>query len=175
MSDTTNKNLPDKDEVLNNEAFLLQGLIEAANYKNDEAFHRTIQIKRGEKVLFTFTVRPLSDEEEVRCYRLATPTVKNRAGLPIDGKTDTAKVRSHKIYMATIDEDKRRIWDNQEFKKQLGVVTAVEFIDKVLRSGDKDAVVAIIDQISGTAGLQNDGVGTEGEGEQPTLEEFAKN
>ena len=49
-------------------------------------------------------------------------------------------------------------------------------IDSLLRSGDKDAVLAVIDQISGTSG--NDTVGEVDSGETPeppTLEEYAKN
>lgn len=169
-----NKNLPTKEEVLSNENSLLQGLLEAGSYKDDEEFRRRIEIKRGGRVLFSFTVRPLDESEEIACYRKATPKVNNPAGrhLPkVDGKTDTAAMRSWKIYTATIEEDQKRVWGNEEYKRQKGLITPIEVIDSLLRSGDKDAVLAVIDSISGTGG-GNDMVDA---GEEATLEEYAKN
>lgn len=175
MSETmeNKKNLPGQEEVLENEATLLQGLMEAAGYKDDKSFRRKIEIRRGEKVLFSFTVRPLSEEEEIGCSRKATPKVKNRSGIPVDGKMDVPAFRSWKIYTATIDEDRKRVWDNPDFKKAKNLITAVEVIDSLLRSGDKDMVLAVIDEISGS-GMNNSEVGSEG-GKEPTLEDWAKN
>lgn len=179
MSENTIKNLLTKDEVLENEDSLLRGLLEAGSYKDDEDFRRKIEIKRGERVLFSFTVRPLDEEEEIACYRKATPKVPNPAGrhLPkVDGKTNAAAMRSWKIYTATIDEDKKRVWGNEEYKRQKGLITPIEVIDSLLRSGDKDAVLAVIDSISGS-GANNDTVdtGDEEQPEAPTMEEYAKN
>ena len=178
MSDSEKKNLPTKEEVLQSEDSLLRGLLEAGSYKDDEEFRRRIEIKRGDRVLFSFTVRPLDEDEEIACFRKATPKVPNPAGrhLPkIDGKTNTAAMRSWKIYTATIDEDRRRIWDNPEYKRQKGLITPIEVIDSLLRSGDKDAVLTVIDSISGSGG-GNDAVDSgEDETEAPTLEEYAKN
>ena len=59
---------------------------------------------------------------------------------------------------------------------ETGIFRFIEVIDSLLRSGDKDAVLAVIDQISGTSG--NDTVGEVDSGETPeppTLEEYAKN
>lgn len=176
MNDTEKKNLPTKEEVLRNESTLLQGLLEAGSFKDDEEFRRKIEIKRGGRTLFSFTVRPLDEDEEIACYRKATPKIPNPAGrhLPkIDGKTNTAAMRSWKIYTATIEEDRRLIWDNQEYKRQKGLITPIEVIDSLLRSGDKDAVLAVIDSISGSGG--NDSVETEEDNATPTLEEYAKN
>lgn len=177
MSDA--KNLMSKEEVLQNEDSLLRGLLEAGNYKNDESFRRKIEIKRGGKTLFSFTVRPLDEDEEIACYRKATPKIPNPQGrhLPkVDGKTDTAAMRSWKIYTANIEEDRQRIWNNAQYKQQKGLITPIEVIDSLLRSGDKDVVLAIIDQISGTG--NGDALG-EVDGadiaDAPTLEEYAKN
>ena len=174
----TNKNLPAKEEVLQNEDSLLQGLLEAGSYKDDEEFRRKIEIKRGGRALFSFTVRPLDEDEEIACFRKATPKVNNPAGrhLPkVDGKTDTAAMRSWKIYTATIDEDRQRIWGNEAYKRKKGLITPIEVIDSLLRSGDKDAVLAVIDAISGSGG-GNDAVDAGEEApETPTLEEYAKN
>lgn len=174
MSDN-NTTLPTKEEVLSNEDILLRGLMEAGNFKNDEKFRREIAVSRGGKVLFSFTVRPLDEEEEISCYRAATPQVPHPNGKnwpKLDGKTDTTKMRSLKIYTATIDEDKKRIWDNPTFKQKLGVITATDMIDKVLRTGDKDDILAVIDEISGSdkgGESTNDGV------TDKSLEDYAKN
>ncbi len=167
MSTAKNEALPAKEEVLQNEDSLLRGLIEASNFKNDEAFHKKIEIKRGNRALFSFTVRPLDEEEEIACARKATKQIPHPNGVKygtIDGRMDTAKFRSLKIYTATIEEDRARIWDNKQFHLQFDVMTGVELIDKVLRSGDKDVVIDIINQISGSGA--NDAV---------TTEEIAKN
>lgn len=169
-----NKTMPTKEEILNNESNLLRGLMEAGNFKNDEAYRRKIEIRRGDRVLFSFTIRPLDEEEEISCYRQATPQLPNPNGKhwpKIDGKTDTPRMRSLKIYTATIDEDRQRIWDNPTMKQKLGAMTAVDLIDKVLRSGDKDAVLAVIDEISGSGG-RNSAVS---DGEDESLEDYAKN
>ena len=178
MSENINKSLPTKEEVLQNEDSLLRGLLEAGSYKDDEEFRRKIEIKRGGRTLFSFTVRPLDEEEEIACYRKATPKVANPAGrhLPkIDGKTNTAAMRSWKIYTATIEEDRKRVWGNEEYKRAKNLITPIEVIDSLLRSGDKDAVLAVIDSISGT-GAGNDAVDAgEEDTTTPTIEEYAKN
>ena len=100
MSATKNEMLPTKEEVLQNEDSLLRGLMEAGNFKNDEAFHKKIEIKRGNRVLFSFTVRPLDEEEELACARQATKQIPHPNGIKygtIDGRMDTAKFRSLKI------------------------------------------------------------------------------
>lgn len=179
MADTQkNPALPTKEEVLNNEDALLRGLIEAQSFKEDESLRRKIEIRKNGNVLFSFTVRPIDEEEEMACLKRATPQLRNPNGrhLPkIDGKTDSSLFRSMKIYTATIDEDKARIWDNPKMKNALDAMTAVEMIDKVLRSGDKDAIINVINEISGST-LDNDRIGTDGEqAEEPTLEEYVKN
>ena len=178
MSET--KNLMTKEEVLQNEDSLLRGLLEAGNFKDDDSFRRKIEIKRGGRTLFSFTVRPLDEEEELNCYKMATPKVPNPQGkhLPkVDGKTDAAAMRSWKIYTATIEEDRQRIWNNPQYKQKKGLLTPIEVVDSLLRSGDKDAVLSIIDQISGSRGSDSMGdVDTvEDTGDAPTLEEYAKN
>ena len=82
-------------------------------------------------------------------------------------------MRSWKIYTATIEEDRQRVWNNAQYKQQKGLITPIEVIDSLLRSGDKDAVLAVIDQISGTG--SGDTLGEVDSADAPTLEEYAKN
>jgi len=63
--------------------------------------------------------------------------------------TDTAKYRSLLIYTATVPEDRQALWDNREVWQQLNVLSGWQVIDRVLLAGEKDAVLAKLDQISG--------------------------
>ena len=171
MSKELNANLPDKEEVLNDEMGLLQGLIEAGNYKEDEAYRKKLVIQRNGKKLFEFTVRPLSDDEFFECRKKSTKRLPNPAGRklpPIDGETDISRFRSWKIYMATIDEDRAKIWDNKKMQEALNVLTNVDLISKVFMDSEKDWIIEEIDKLG--VGITEDG--TE---ESVSLEEYAKN
>lgn len=141
----------DHKEILMNETDLLKGLLEAASFKDDKEMQRLVQIKRKGKVLFSFHIRPLEEEESDECRRKATKKVANPNGrhLPkIEGTTDYVKMRSYKILAATIEEDRAKIWDNPKIKEQLNVLQAIDVIDMVLMAGEKDQICDIIDDIS---------------------------
>ena len=77
--------------------------------------------------------------------------------------------RSRKIYAATADEDKAKLWDNPKVKAGLkakgkDIIESWEIVDVVLMAGEKFNVSEIIDDISG----YNDD-------EKLELEEYAKN
>ena len=57
------KELPSKEEILQNEDEMIAGLLEAAAFKKDDNLQRKIEIKRNGKLLFSFFVRPLTEEE----------------------------------------------------------------------------------------------------------------
>lgn len=140
---------------------ILGGLLAAANFKNDEDEIVPIEIVRGGTVLLKFHIRPLSEDEYVKCRERHTKYVRNKqVGIKVPEDTDTAAYRSELIYQATTDEDKEKIWNNKEAWKKLDVVTGYELIGKVLKPGEKDAVLNKLDEISGYSS---------------TLEEVAKN
>ncbi|MEA4922151.1 MAG: hypothetical protein VB031_02150 [Eubacteriaceae bacterium] len=154
--------LPSHEEVRMNEDSILDGMMEAARYKQDEALYKDISIQRHGKELFKFTIRPLSEEEVFQCVKAATEYLPNPAGrhLPkIEGDTDAALMRAQKIVMATVDSDK--IWNDPKIKRQIGCLRATDVVDEVLMSGEKDWVCDIIDEISGYGGI--------------TRQEYAKN
>lgn len=131
---------------------LVTSLLEAANYKEDEENLRKVKITKGDKFLFAFTVRPLSETEVVKIRKASAKYVKNPAGkhLPkVETEVDYAQMKSRKIYMATIEEDKKKIWDNPEIKEQFNLVEGWEAVDVLLSGGWKNAVSEIIDNISG--------------------------
>lgn len=141
-----------KDEILMNEDELINGLLTAAEFRNDESLQRKIQIKRNGKVLFEFFVRPLTEEEIQECRKKVTkrrPDPRGRQFGMIDVETDYIKLRSYKILTATVDKGKGILWSNQKLKDKLGVIQDIDVIDTVLMGGEKDMITDIIDEISG--------------------------
>ncbi len=114
-------------------------------------------------MLFTFRIRPLSEEEYNRCKEKNTKYVRNKQlGIKFPEDTNATRYRSQLIYEATVDEDRAKIWDNKEAWRapRINVTNGIDMIDKVLRAGEKDAVLNKIDEISGYSS---------------TMEEVAKN
>lgn len=148
---TEEKNLPDTDQVLMNEDDMLKGVLEAADFKKDPKNRKLIQIKRRGKLLFQFHVRPLEENELNSCRKRATkyiPNPQNRH-LRIEADTDYVKLRSIKIYMATVDEERKKLWDNPRLCEKFNTIEGFEVIDKVLMAGEKDQICDVIDDISG--------------------------
>ena len=144
------------------ELFFLQQLLTAANFKEDPQNYEEIKIERNKQLLFSFRVRPLEEEELQECRKKATQygiNPQNRT-LSMEIGVDVVKLRSYKIYFATIEEDRKKIWDNKAFQENIGILQGVDAVDKLLLAGEKDRVCSMIDAISGF---------------QVSLEEYAKN
>ncbi|MCL2087670.1 MAG: hypothetical protein FWH05_08785 [Oscillospiraceae bacterium] len=133
------------EEVLMNEADILEGLLKAAGGFDDADNYQKIQIKRKGKLMFEFRVRPVTEEESIVCMRRSTPSAKGRKIKP---ETNWAKYRSYLIYTATVDEDRAKVWDNKAAHEKLGILQGVDMVDKVLFAGEKSRVIEIIDEIS---------------------------
>lgn len=159
-----------EDDVIDtpmNEDEMINGLLTAANYKDDEDLQRKIQIKRKGKLLFEFWIRPLTEEESYNCRKKVTKRITDPRGKmfgKVNGETDVVKLRSYIILTATVDKGNGIIWDNKKLKDKLNLIQAVDVIDTVLMSGEKDKICDIIDEISGF-----------GVYEESTPEEAAKN
>lgn len=57
--------------------------------------------------------------------------------------------RAALIYAATIPEDQENVWDNKALWKKLDLATGYEAVNALLMAGEKEAVLSLIDQISG--------------------------
>lgn len=138
-----------QEDYLTMEDDILRGLLEAAKDQEDETV--TIEIARNDKVYFRFRIRGLSEREYQDCREEATKYKKVRqlGGIRAPEDTDSAKYRSLLIYTATVKEDRKKLWDNKEAWRKLNVLNGPDLIDKVLRAGEKDAVLAKIDELSG--------------------------
>ncbi|MFF2887019.1 hypothetical protein [Paenibacillus sp. NPDC057967] len=139
----------DQEELLASETDILRGLLEAATAAQEET--KTIQISRKGKVLFLFRIHPLSEAEYNDCREKATTYKKNKrmGGFRMPEDTDTARYRSNLIYQATVDEDRKSVWNNKAAWDQLNVLSGTQLIEKVLLPGEKDAVIEQIDKLSG--------------------------
>lgn len=129
---------------------ILGGLLAAANYKNDEDEIVPIEIARGGVLFLKFRIRPLSEDEYVKCKERYTKYVRNKQiGIKVPEDTDTNMYRNALIYQATVEEDRAKIWDNKEAWKQLDVLSGAQLIGVVLKPGEKDAIIGKLDEISG--------------------------
>lgn len=140
-----------KEEILTNEDALLRGLFEAANYKNDKENRVRVDIKRKERILFSFHIHPLTEEEINNCREEATKYVRSSkyGGIKLPENTDKVRYRSNKIYAATVEEDRKKLWDNRNAQLKLDVISPVDMIDKVLLAGEKEKIDELIEEISG--------------------------
>lgn len=147
---------------------LTKALLEAADFKNDDESITPIEIQRNGKYLFTFHITPISDSETRVARRNATtfmPNPNNRKLPKIEKDFNSAEFHSWLIYLATTDEDKDKIWNNPAIKEKFGLMRPVEAIDKLLRVGEK---LAVVDTIMDISGMESDD-------EDISPEEYAKN
>ncbi len=141
-----------KEEILQNEDEMISGLLEAANFKDNSDFQKKIEIRRNGKLLFSFFVRPLTEEEIQDCRKRATkrrPDPRGKQFGMIEVETNFIKFRSYKIMAATVDKGQGVLWSNKKLKEKLNVIEDIDVIDMVLMGGEKDQISDIIDEISG--------------------------
>lgn len=140
----------DKEALKEYEGDILSAILKAADYQNDAAETFKIRIVRDNTVLFSFRIRPLSEEQYTRCRDKNTKYVRNkRIGVKVPETTNAVRFRSQLIYEATVPEDRKAIWDNKAAWEKLNVASGVDAVDKILKSGEKDKIVEQIDAISG--------------------------
>ena len=143
---------------------LVEALLQAADFESDIT---SVDIRRGGKYYFTVHIRPISDEETRIARKKATKMVRNPAGkkLPkIEGEFNDVIFNSWIIYLATTEEDKKKIWGNKQVMDKFDILEPVYTIDKLLTFGEKTALADTVAEISG----MNDD-------DDMTDEEYAKN
>lgn len=127
------------------ESDITAALLEAASYRMNQKT-ATVRIKdpSGEKLLFTFQVRGLDEDEWAKCRR---QNLSNR-GLRTE-ELNNARFLSQVIYEATIDEDKERVWKNKAVWQKLNVVSGVDLVNMLIPPGKKNSIVEAITKLSG--------------------------
>ncbi len=139
-----------KGQLRANENDILAGLLTAANFKEEESNIHPVEVARGGKVLFSIRIRPLSEEEYQTAKDKNTKYVRNKQlGIRFPEDTNSVRYRSNLIYLATIEEDREKVWNNKDAWKSLNVLNGIDLVDKVLLGGEKDAILEIVDKISG--------------------------
>jgi len=137
----------EREGLLAHEDDLLQGLLAAAEDTEEDVV--PVQIVRQGKVALQFRIRPLRDYEYEECREQVTTYRRNAFGVRVPEETDPVRFRALLIYKATVEEDRKRLWDNKAAWERLKVMSGPDLIDRVLRAGEKDAIVRKIDEISG--------------------------
>ena len=134
-------------------ANLAQGMLEAAKFQVTN--FKNIEIARGGQVFFAFRIRPLTEKEYEWCKEKSTKYVRNKQlGMKLPESSNNVKYRALLIYRATDAEDRKQTWDNHQLwdallKQGFDIATGTDVIDAVLMPGEKAAVVAEIDKLSG--------------------------
>jgi len=142
-----------QEELLAVEEDVLRGLLGAFEDNQDDTV--TIDIIRevnGEKKkYFSFDIRGLSEKQYNDLQDQATKfkNAKNLGGVKVAEETNVTKYRSLLIYHATVPEDRKRLWNNKQAWNQLNVLNGPDLIDKVLKAGEKSAIIDKIDELSG--------------------------
>lgn len=136
-----------------NEEDFIQGLIDAAEYASEETLR--VEVIRDGRLYFAFNIRPLSSQEYEKCKKKHTKYVRNKQlGMKLPEDTDRVKYQSAIIYEATVDEDRRKLWDNRKVwdalnAKEDRIMNGLDVIEYCLKAGEKDKVLEAIDKLSG--------------------------
>ena len=152
-----------------NEFDLVQGLLAAADFRNDDDLQTEIEIKRNGKSFFSFKIRPLSEDELLDARRKAVVKMANPNNPklpPIEKEMKLEEFTAWKIYFATVD--RKKVWENHEVMQKLEaarypILRAIDVSNTVLMAGEKDAIDNKIDRISGFYHAEE------------SLEDYAKN
>lgn len=142
-----------KDYMVKNEDVILQdvaGILEAMETIIE---YKVFEVVRDGKKLFSFRVRGLDDGEFEKCRDQATKVAKDRrlGNLALPREFNSAKFNSLVIYTATHPDDKKAIWDNKDLwaKAKADVITGWQLVDKVLKRGEKEKCIELIEELSG--------------------------
>ena len=133
-----------EEEMREYEGDIISALTEAAGYKNDVREIREIKIVRNGILMFKFRVHPLTEEDFNKARR---QNLKNRGKR--NEEVDYARQRSQLIYMATVEEDQKRLWNNKEVWNKLNVASGIDAVGEILKFGEKMKIGEVIEEISG--------------------------
>lgn len=141
--------VPDRKEA---ELSLVEGLLAAASFREDDDQQVTYEVRRAGKFYFKFTVRPLDNTDVQLASKKAgiykpNPTNKKLGTVKVD--TDSAKYNSWLIYLATIPKDQQEVWGNPVIMQKFGLMEPWESIDKLLMIGEKTDILEKILKLSG--------------------------
>lgn len=140
-----------REELLAAENTILRDVAGVLEAMETITHYEVFEVVRDGKKLFSFRVRGLDDEEFEKCRDQATKTAKDRrlGSLAVPREFNTAKFNSLVIYTATHPDDRKAIWDNKDLWDRTKVVAGWQLVDKVLKRGEKDKAIELIEKLSG--------------------------
>ena len=140
-----------KDYMVQNEDVILQDVAGVLEAMETIIEYKLFEVIRDGKKLFSFRVRGLDDSEFEKCRDQATKVAKDRrlGSLALPREFNSAKFNSLVIYTATHPDDKKAIWDNKNLWAKADVVTGWQLVDKVLKRGEKEKCIELIEELSG--------------------------
>lgn len=131
---------------------LVSSLLSAAEYRTNDNNITEATIVRGGKFLFAVNVHPLSDEDTRFARKKATvmmPNPENKKLPPIEKEFNNAKFKSWLIYLATTEEDQKKIWGNSQIMQKYNLQEPWESIGILLTGGEKNRLFNLVTKISG--------------------------
>ena len=134
--------LMNDEELEEVESNIVDALLDAAAYRTGDDKKRIVNIKRNGRTLFKFTIEPLTEDEWRKCRRQNTANKRN-------AELNDSRFLAQAIYEATVEEDKRRIWQNKEIWEKLNVATGTDVVNIVLTPGEKAKITEVLSEISG--------------------------
>ena len=140
-----------KDYLIQNEDVILQDVAGVLEAMETIIEYKVFEVIRDGKKLFSFRVRGLDDSEFEKCRDQATKVAKDRrlGNLAVPREFNSAKFNSLVIYSATHPDDCKAIWDNKDLWQKANVVTGWQLVDKVLKPGEKEKCIELIEELSG--------------------------
>ena len=140
-----------KEMLLGNEDSILQDVAGVLEAMETIIEYKVFEVIRDGKKLFSFRVRGLDDNEFEKCRDQATKVAKDRrlGNLAVPREFNAAKFNSLVIYNATHPDDCKIIWDNKELWDKAKVLSGWQLVDKVLKRGEKEKCIEIIEGLSG--------------------------
>jgi len=140
-----------KNYLIQNEDAILQDVAGVLEAMETIIEYKVFEVIRDGKKLFSFRVRGLDDSEFEKCRDQATKVAKDRrlGNLAVPREFNLAKFNSLVVYTATHPDDKKAIWDNKDLWTKADVVTGWQLVDKILKRGEKEKCIELIEELSG--------------------------
>lgn len=145
------------EEIRKAEPDLLARLKQAGKFRDDPKQWKEVPVIRENDegkpfVLFTFRVRPLSREEAQQVRNDHMPLIKNRqTGLSVRDAANfnQADYECDLIYRATVEEDRKKIWNDRSLWNYYNVLSGPMLVSAILQSGDVYRAIVAINDASG--------------------------
>lgn len=131
---------------------LVTSLLQAAEFKTNDDNITEAEIVRNKKYLFSVHIHPISDEDSRFARKKATvymPNPENKKLPPIEKEFNNAKFKSWLIYLATTEEDQKKIWGNAQVMQKYSLQEPWESIGVLLTGGEKNRLFNLVTKVSG--------------------------